>query len=962
MIKKSKQEAFSQIYLANALEYEVNAWVNQGWPGISKTTHELFNYWFNRDDAVEERFYECQKRAIETIVYCYEILKPKSLQELFERTCPEILYQHLPLKLEVEKVLFPKYALKMATGSGKTWVLAALIVWQYFNRINNENSNDFTYRFLVVTPGHEVLNRLLDSFKGKRNPKTGNRMPETSDYNRGLFIPEGSNWRNRFHLEILEPSDVKPNVSPPEGSFALLTNWQQFRLKSSGQNLWAKFTGEDVEEMPRGEVILDFLSEFPDLIVMNDEAHHVHGKKSARGEELVWRKFMQLLFERLKTKHKEEFGTFTQIDYSATPFYGSGEKKEYFPHIVYDYDLVSGMQDMLVKQLFLEERQSLGGEELDELDFRADRYEDDKGRKSGEIKGLSAGQKLLLDIGRYKLEQLTQEFHDAGLEKKPVMMVLCEDTKVADLTKEHFSNLCDENGEYYDENRVMAIHSDLKDKELKEARNRLDKIDIDDDPLKVVISVLMLREGFDKNNICVTVVLRATEADLLLEQIVGRGLRLMFPAYQYPELQDSKIEAYQEIRRNKVPSSSLDFLFIVEHPRFRKFYEDLKAEGYYFGEGDTSKSSSTGDLIPIDAIPEKIDLYDIRWPIQVFDFGRMPELEQIDVSELRKYPGNFHQLKNWLSKLLIQETHMETGKKTKTWKLDNEYFDYSHFLRQASRAIAYRGKTPILSAKQSMIAGLIDDYVTEYCFGESIDFSKKDNYNILNYTLIFDHVVQTIHQAIVKLIEGYKYISKGVWSKLSDVPRIMVRESKSVESDKSIYPRIGYQAKGGGFERDFMSEILNPSAEVLSYAKLDRRHNLKISYRDETGILRNYEVDFIVKTPDKNYLVETKADKDMNSPNVAVKARAALAWCEQASTVSPPDSEINGDKEYINRPRNRINETRAEYKQSTEWEYLIISETLFFNNKGLGFNALVPFCRALRDKIIAQAQEKLFLT
>ena len=961
MARKRRQEAFSQIYLSNALKGEVKGWVNQGWPGISKTTHELFNYWFNRDEAAEERFYECQKHAIETIVYCHEILKPKSLQELFERICPETLYQHLPLKLEVEKVLFPKYALKMATGSGKTWVLAALIVWQYFNRINNENFNDFTYRFLVVAPGHEVLNRLFDSFKGKRDPKTGNRMPETSDYNRGLFIPDGSNWRNRFHLEILEPSDVKPNISPPEGPFALLTNWQQIRLKSSGQNLWAKYTGEDVEEMPRGEVILDFLSEFPDLIVMNDEAHHVHGKKSARGEELVWRKFMQLLFDRLQNKHKEEFGTFMQIDYSATPFYGSGEKKEYFPHIVYDYDLVSGMQDMLVKQLFLEERQSLGGEELEDLDFRADRYEDDKGRKSGEIKGLSAGQKLLLDIGRHKLEQLTLEFQDAGLERKPVMMVLCEDTKVADLTKEHFSNLCDENGEYYDENRVMAIHSDLKDKELKEARKRLDKIDIDDDPLKVVISVLMLREGFDKNNICVTVVLRATEADLLLEQIVGRGLRLMFPAYQYPELQDSKKEAYYEIRRNKAPSNSLDFLFIVEHPRFRKFYEELKAEGYYFGEGDTSKTSSTGDLIPIDAIPERIYLYDIKWPIQIFDFGRMPELEQINVAELPKYPGNFNQLKNWLSKLLIQETHMETGKKTKTWKLDNEYFDYSHFLRQASRAVAFRGKTPILSAKQSMIAELIDDYVTEYCFGESIDFSKKDNYSVLNYTLIFDHIVQTIHRAIVKLIEGYKYIPKGVWSKLSDVPRIMVRESKSVISEKSIYPRIGYQAKGGGFERNFMLETLNPSSDVLSYAKLERRHNLKISYRDETGILRNYEVDFIVKTPEKNYLVETKADRDMDSPNVAVKARAAVAWCEQASTVSPQDSSDNNEDIYTNTSKYQVADKKAEYKQSKDWEYLIISETLFFNNKGLGFKALVPFCRALRDKIIAQGQEKLFL-
>jgi type III restriction enzyme len=931
------------------LEGEVQSWVDQGWPGVTKTTFELFNYWFQRAEdlsdqqaGVEGQFYGCQRRAIETVVYCCEILKSKTLLELFERVSPEALEQHLPLKQEVETIAFPKYAVKMATGSGKTWVLAALLVWQYFNKINGEEG-DYSCRFLVVTPGHEVLNRLLDSFKGKRDIKTGNRNPESSDYKRPLFIPEGANWQDRFHLEILEPGDVQPNTTPPEGPFVFITNWQQFRLKSTAQNLWAQYTGEDVEEMPRGEIILDFLSQYPDLVIMNDEAHHVHGKKSATGEELVWRQFMNILHQRLKESHSKKFGPFLQIDYSATPFYGSGEKREYFPHIIYDYNLVSAMQDMLVKQLFLEERQSVGGESLDDLDFRADRYEPEGSHRRGEIKSLSAGQKLLLEIGRLKTEQLGKEFKQKELEKKPVMMVLCEDTRVADLTREHFATLTDETGNYYDDKQVMVIHSELTEVKhgttLENARKRLDKIDVDNDPLRVVISVLMLREGFDKNNICVVVVLRATEADLLLEQIVGRGLRLMFPAYSYPVLQEAKREAYSEIRMNKTPSNSLDFLFIVEHPRFRAFYESLKQEGFIIGSGDTSRTTSTGDIIPVDAITERIKDYDIAWPIQIFDEGRMPELSQIDIANLPKYSRDFNQLKNLLSRLTVQETHVETGKKTKTWKLDNEYFDYSYFLRQASRAVATRGNKSILTAKQAEIAQIIDDYVSEHCFGESIDFTKQENYSVLNYILVFDHVVQAIHKATVKLIEGYKYEIKGIWGKLSEVPRLMMRESKSVETDKSIYPRIGYQIKGGGFERDFMLKVLNTSSEVLSYAKLDRRHRLKITYRDHTGILRNYEVDFIVKTEGKMYLVETKADKDIGTANVAVKVRAAIAWCEQASTVIPA----------------------PEYNQPQGWEYLLLSEGLFKSNQGLGFEALVPLCKGLRDQIIAKAQGTLFV-
>ncbi|MDP3296754.1 MAG: DEAD/DEAH box helicase family protein [Thermodesulfovibrionia bacterium] len=936
---RKNTQSFSQMYLADALKDEVEAWANQGWSGVTQTTLELFNYWFKRDEDAIEKFHPCQQRAIETLVYCHEILQAKTLQEVFERVAPEALYQHLPLKQEVETIPFPKYALKMATGSGKTWVLAALLVWQYFNKLNDERPGNYSFRFLVVTPGHEVLNRLLDSFKGKRDLKTGNRLPEKSDYKRPLFIPDGSRWRDRFHLDILEPDDVKPNTTPPDGAFAFITNWQQFRLKSSASNLWDKFTGADVEDMPRGEIIADFLSEYPDLVIMNDEAHHVHGKKAATGEELVWRQFMNVLHNRLKENHQEEQGIFLQIDFSATPFYGSAEKREYFPHIIYDYDLLNAMKDMLVKQLFLEQRQAIAGESLDELEFRAERYEPEGGHKRGEIKALSAGQKLLLDIGRKKLEQLTVEFKKKGINKKPVMMVLCEDTKVADLTAEHFARLTDENGNYYDESRVLVIHSDLPDKELIATRKNLDRIDIDDDPLRVVVSVLMLREGFDKNNICVTVVLRATEADLLLEQIVGRGLRLMFPAYECPELHDAKLEAYHEIRRKKNPSNSFDFLFVVEHPRFIEFYNKLREQGYVFGAGDTSHETSTGDIIPIDAITERIPLYDIAWPIQIFDEGKMPELSQIDIKTLSKYQGDFKQLKNYLSKLIIQETHVETGVKTKTWKLENDYFDYSFFLRQASKAVSTRGKTSILSAKQAEIAEIIDKYVSEYCFSENIDFSNPENYPILNYQPVFDHIVETISMAIIKLIEGYKFeVKKGIWGKLSDVPRIMVRESKSVETERSIYPKNGYQPKGGGFERDFMSEVLNSSADVLAFAKLDRRHKLKITYRDETGILRNYEVDFIVKTSDKMYLVETKADKDIDNPNVAVKVQAATAWCEQASLVSPPE----------------------DMQQPQEWEYLIVSESLYKNNKGLSFEAFVPLCKGLSDNIIAKAKSRLF--
>ncbi len=931
---------YSQLYLAETLKGEVEAWVNEGYPGVTQTTYELLHYWFDREEE-EERFYDCQRRAIETVIYCHEILQVKSLSELFQKVVPELLYSSKPVYDEVMSIPFPKYCLKMATGTGKTWVLIALIIWQYFNALNNEKpqgapgeSKDwYSFRFLIAAPNIEVLNRLLDAFRGKRDPETGSRDPQETIYYNPLFIPE--DWRFKLHLQILEPGDVKANTSPPETAFVFITNWQQFRLKKEADNLWEGLTGEDIEEEPRGEIIADFLSEFPDIIIANDEAHHVHGRKTAKNEELVWRRFISALYHRLEERHGEARGFFMQLDFSATPFFGSGAKKEYFPHIVYDYPLLTAMNDMLVKQLFLEEQQAIAGENLRELDFRAERDKPEKGKKKGTLIGLSAGQKVLLDIGRKKLEQLTDEFRAKGVDKKPVMMVLCEETEVADLVEEHFHTLTDNHGVPYDEHRVMKIHTKLSDDELEKARRRLDKIDVNDDPLNVVISVLMLREGFDRKNICVTVVLRATEADLLLEQIVGRGLRLMFPKEEYPQIWDAKVEAIEDIKRNRIPSSSFDFLFIVEHPRFRQFYENLKKEGYIIGTGDTSTARSAGDLIPVDAIPSRIEDYDIYWPVQIYDQSAMPVLSMIDPSTLPKYQFHkpFAELREDISSLAIQEIHAPTEKKTKIWKLENRYFDYNHFLSRAAQAVAKEGKAHILTGHLAEIAAIIDDYVTNYFFGEPIDFSDPRNYQVLNFTLVFDQIVNTVRSAILDLIGEINYKPRGVWRRLSDVGRIMLREKYSVASSKCIYPRQGFSRLGGDFERDFILEVLEPSVDVKAYAKLDKKHGLKIPYRDEHGILREYEVDFIVKTTDTIYLVETKADRDLDRPVTAIKARAAQSWCKSSSMVQPP------------------------VDQPARWEYLLLSESLFKSNSWLSSAALVPLARALTAEVVSRADK-----
>ena len=112
-------------------------------------------------------FHDGQKQAILNIIYLHEILKVKNVKDLYLQTNPEILQDMDISELEKEKYQHRMYGVKMATGTGKTWVLNALLIWQYLNA-KYVNEEDFSKNFLIIAPGLIVYNRLLDAFFRKR--------------------------------------------------------------------------------------------------------------------------------------------------------------------------------------------------------------------------------------------------------------------------------------------------------------------------------------------------------------------------------------------------------------------------------------------------------------------------------------------------------------------------------------------------------------------------------------------------------------------------------------------------------------------------------------------------------------------------------------------------------------------------------------------------------------------------
>jgi type III restriction enzyme len=955
MAKSSSPSQATSLSVAKTISDEVIGWRNQGYhPFPSETTRQLLAHWFDRDDDAGERFHECQRLAIETIVYLHEIRQIKSLRQLYDVFAPERLQLFKTVADEVNATPFLKYCIKSATGSGKTWVLAALVAWQYFNAVNGENNASYSSRFMVVTPGLEVRNRILDSFLGKRDPATGARNPDTADYHRPLFIPDSAEWRARFALpnNVLQPTDIRANTSPPDGPFIAITNWQQFAMAKDDLSL-AEQIGLASPEEPQGEIIADFLTEYPDLIVLNDEAHHVHGKKTAKAEELVWRRFMDLLHRRMKDRHKNKSGLFLQFDFSATPFYGSGINREYFPHIVYDYDLKDALRDMLVKQLFLEERAQLPGQpKLEDLDFTADRDE------RRQVIDLSLGQKRTIDIGVAKLSELTGDLRNKGLKEKPVYMILCEDTTVANLVHDYLFTCKSPSGELFTPRELLLFHSELKKEKhgytQEDARGgnvmsrnaaasqqhaTLEGIDDNDDPLRVVISVLALREGFDKNNICVICALRAGEADILLEQIVGRGLRLMFPPYKTDEtIQEAKRLAVEALRRRERPGFALDFLYIVEHPRFRDFYNNLRKEGYLIAAGDSSATAATGDLIPVEAQPQRIPLRDIAWPLTIQEEAKLPDVASIKVAELPPYKLSLDQVRYTLTSLSVTDRHLETDTRAETWALRDKNFNYDTFLAHCANIIAKQGKTRVLSAKLADIAALVDEYVSSRLFKQSVDFGDEFNYKVLADAQVQQFVCATIQRRILDLLGEIKYEVKGVWRRLSDLARINVREGSSIPAARCVYPRMPISSRFGGLERRVMETTLDGSPEVLAWCKLQRKHGLSIAYREPSGLLRNYEVDFILRTAESCFLLETKSDKDLELPNVGLKAKAAKHWCSSISGIVPPPG----------------------LAQPAAWEYLLLPEGLYRANEGASFSALLPMMRQQREALVAAEKGELF--
>ncbi len=816
---------FSAIPLAASIEPAVKKWRADGYPGISSVTRRLLEFWFKEEHIRNKGgvfiYWQCQREAIETLIYVYEVCKYRRLYDMVQNF-------NVSAMVDPSADVWAKYCFKMATGSGKTMVMALAMVWHYFNaKETRDDGVRFTRNFLVLAPNIIVMDRLEEAFGNGAIFRDCPMVP-----------PE---WEADFDMQcVMQSADLNQNA---EGLIHL-TNIQQLYVREKPEPvnpIDALMGGKPMkEEVAAIDALRKRLRALKDLLVINDEAHHVWT------DELEWNKVIAEL-------NTETGGITAQLDFTATPKDPSGK---FFSHIIYNFPLKSAIEMGFVKKVRIGEI--------------ADAPEPLKGDF------VSANQ-VQIDAG-IKIHR--DHLHDAtAIAGKSVLFIICDKTSNADLV-----------GRYLEANgfkgKTLVIHTDtkgnIKKDGLKELRAAARHIDDNDSPYEAIVSVMMLKEGWDVKCVNVIVPLRAFTSPILPEQTLGRGLRRVF-----------KDDLFIE-----------ETLIVIDHPRFRYLWEAEIQNGELIADfTKVDNAYVPPNLVQVD--PGKME-YDLEFPVLLGGIQRVvPELDQLEVAKLQA--GGFEYDKVEVPSVTYREKELGTNKVLREFKLNFDYTEnLSVFLGFMSNAIFNKVHCV---ADHSRLVPKIREYIATRLFERAVNPDDLEVRQKLNRAELRNKILEVISDSVNCLSKGFEEPTLKRSYKLSETPILHTTNDVAI-ANKCIFDVIPYP-KASAFELKFI-QWLDNTADVLAFTKIMPQLRLEIPYYDNEGYLRYYTPDFLVKTEAGMFIVETKGLEDVD---VKHKDAAAKAWREKAS-------ELTGNS----------------------WNYIKVKYDFFKANKGQSFALFAASC------------------
>jgi type III restriction enzyme len=493
--------------LVNDLRARVFQWRTDSYPGTTTITRELFRHWFD-DERIPSgiRPFFAQQEAIETIAFLTE--------------APD----HLKTGISVPHAgeAYARWAVKMATGTGKTLVMALTAAWSGLNKAANRQDPRFTDQILVVCPNLTVRDRLTGI--GGLDPG----HPEAAYAQFALVPSQYSSLLGRIKLQVVNWHQLAPKEDPKRS------------VLNRGPESDAAFCRRT----------LTALSATGRVLVLNDEAHHAYrfppDKQVSRAdadevrEATVW-------IEGLERIHRHR-GLLRALDYSATPMYpGVFHDRAWRPFewVISDYALVDAIEAGLVKiprtptddntgeaipqyrNLWNHIKESLP--KRTEADSDTHPLTDYLAEADGPLKQLAGA-----------WEQTYEAWQESNRTIPPAMILICHDTTVARLLEHHIAELgeaspllinSDDSPQVtvrIDTNALAKAEAGEGTASAQQVRELVATVGEPGEPgeqVRCLVSVAMLSEGWDARNVTQILGLRAFQSQLLCEQVVGRGLR-----------------------------------------------------------------------------------------------------------------------------------------------------------------------------------------------------------------------------------------------------------------------------------------------------------------------------------------------------------------------------------------------------------------------------------------------------
>ncbi len=802
--------------LVASLRKKVQEFRDSGYVGASDTSKSLLNWWFKEPHlqpqadgtSAEFQYFFAQREAMETIIYLYDVVGAKDKFDLMRFDSSGAV------SAQMFDESWQRYVIKMATGSGKTKVMSLTLAWSFFHKLYEADS-ELSRNFLVIAPNIIVLDRIYKDFQGLRIFFEDPVIPDNGF--------DGRNWRDDFQLTLHLQDEVR--VTYPTGNIFLT-------------NIHRVYAGEDIPPSPDDNNTMNyFLGKRPtgattdssldlgmivrdidELMVLNDEAHHIHDAK------LAWFQSIEDIHNRLLQK-----GTALslQLDVTATPKHNKGA---IFVQTVADYPLVEAISQNVVKHPVLPDAASRSKLSERQSSKYTEKYAD------------------YVDLGVIEWRKAYEEHQKVG--KKAILFVMTDNTKNCDDVAEYLE------GRYPElKDSVLVIHtknngeiseaqSGKAKEELEALRSQANEIDSMESPYKAIVSVLMLKEGWDVRNVTTIVGLRAYSAksNILPEQTLGRGLRKMYPG---------GLEEY---------------VSVVGTDTFMDFVESIQAEGVELerkamGEGTTPK---TPLVVEVETGNEKkdIDKLDIEIPVLTPRVYReYKNLADLDAGSISFQPVMYQQFSEEEQREIVFKD-ITTGEITHSTILDST--GVADFRSVIGYFVQTLMKELRLVGGYDVLYGKVKGFLRSALFGQPVDLESLNTLRNLSELAATKTVIETFKKAINDLTvrdKGDAEIRDTI--KLRKTRPFVVKDQSYLMAKKSIFNRV---IGDSHFELRFAS-FLEDCNDVVSFAKNYLAVHFKLDYVNADGDISNYYPDFLVKLTDgRIVVVETKGQEDLDVP------------------------------------------------------------------------------------------------